>query len=404
MASRCNERVGLHFATRARGYAKTQDVAALVIGELWTNPAALIDWLAVDLDQARLCIDSIRAFIQRNPWLADQLMVTSNKVTAASGARLEILAADAASAYGRRTSMLVLDEFAQWPETDNSKRLYWAMRSTLPKTQGSRLIIISNAGSPSRFSFRELEHARTHPMWRVSETPGPPPWIHADILAEQASQMPEAVYQQLFENRWVEAVGDFVDPAVLDAAFMLPGPQLRADPDYPYAYHAALDLGVVADASVLAIGHRAGNRTHLDYMRVWQGSRSNPVNLAAVGEEVFDLHSEFRFTLTVDPWQGLELAERLRARGVDVTAFHFRARSKRDLASTLLHALNTGAVALYPADGLRAELVALRVVDKGDGSFGPDPQTPAVSRAACLWRAAAAVACTVVEALAALAA
>jgi hypothetical protein len=146
----------------------------------------------------------------------------------------------------------------------------------------------------------------------------------------------------------------------------LPGPELRADPDRSYV--AGLDLGAVSDASVLAIGHREGERTRLDYMRVWQGRRGARVDFDALGAEVLELYREFRFSLSADPWQALELITRLEKHDVDVRPFHFSPQSKTRLASTLLHSINTGALELYPAEGLRDELVALRVKPSSSGS------------------------------------
>ena len=34
---------------------------------------------------------------------------------------------------------MVLDELGNWPDTESTRRLYHAMRSTLPKIEGSRL-------------------------------------------------------------------------------------------------------------------------------------------------------------------------------------------------------------------------------------------------------------------------
>ena len=152
----------------------------------------------------------------------------------------------------------------------------------------------------------------------------------------------------------------------LDAAFTLPGPQLQAAAGSYNDYHAALDVGIVKDASVLSIGHREGNRVLLDYQLVWQGSRSHPVDLALVGSETFELLQSFDGArLIFDPYQALELAQRLDARGVQTTKFNFSTQSKMRLASALLTAFNTGALSLYEAPGLHAELSKLRLVDSG---------------------------------------
>jgi hypothetical protein len=242
----------------------------------------------------------------------------------------------------------------------------------MTKQPGARMVVITTAGNPRHLAHGILEHARRSGMWRVSETPGPPPWTERARLDEQRARLPAAVFEQLYENVWTEPEGDFLDPAVVDAAFLLPGPELRADPTHSHGYVAGLDLGAVHDASVFALGHREDGRTHLDLMRVWQGRRGARVDFAEVGRFVLDLWHEFHFTLNADPWQGEELIGRLREEGVEVSRFHFGPQSKMRLASTLLHALNTGSLALYPADGLRDELVALRVVQKDAGLFAFD--------------------------------
>lgn len=362
-----------HWSGRARGYSKTSDLAALALAILLTDPLARIDWLAADREQGQLCIQAIVGFLQRTPGLARQVAVQAFKVQAVSGGRLEVLAADAASIYGRITTLAIVDEFCHWPDTESTHRLWHGMRSTLPKSKDSRMVLISNAGSPSHFSYAELERARVSPLWRVSEIPGPAPWMDPARLAEERAALPAAIFEQLFENRWVEAVGDFLDPAVLAAAFTLPGPTMRAADGYYHAYFAALDVGIVKDATVLSIGHREDTTISLDYQLVWQGSRAHPVDLAQVGAETFELLQSFdNARLIFDPYQALELAQRLDARGATTTEFHFSTQSKMRLASALLTAFNTGALALYEAPGLHDELSQLRLVDSGSGMWSFD--------------------------------
>ena len=355
-----------HFDTRSRGFSKSADAAALCLGVLLTDPAARIFWLAADQEQGRLAIESIEGYLLRTEGMANQLAVTANRVSAIGGGTLEILAADAAGAWGRRPTLLVVDEIAQWGETPSSLRLWQAMSTAMTKMPGARMVVITTAGNPRHFAYRVLKHARGSELWRVSETPGPPPWADPARLADQRSSLPIAVYEQLYGNIWSEPEGDFLDPAVVEAAFTLPGPELRADPERSYV--AGLDLGAVSDASVLAIGHREGEHTRLDYMLVWQGRRGAPVDFDALGAEVLELYREFHFSLSADPWQALELITRLEKHDVDVRPFHFSPQSKTRLASTLLHSLNTGGAQLYPAEGLRDELVALRVKPSSSGS------------------------------------
>ena len=356
-----------HYATRSRGFSKSADAAALALGALLTDPLMRGFWLASDQEQGRLAIESITGYVQRTPGLAGALVITANKVTSVHGGSLEILAADAAGAWGRRPSWLIVDEIANWAETSSSLRLWQAMSTALTKVAGARAVLITSAGNPRHFAYRVLEHARRSELWRTSETPGPAPWADPARLADQRASLPPAVYDQLYGNVWTEPEGDFLDPGVVDAAFVRPGPSLRAALN-SCSYIAGLDLGAVHDRTVLAIGHREGDRTALDLMRVWTGRRGHPVDFDAVGAEVLELYREFRFSLSVDPWQAYELISKLEKQDVDVRPFHFSPQSKTRLASTLLHSINTGTVELYPAEGLRDELVALRVKPSTSGS------------------------------------
>src|SRR5207244_12766774 len=70
--------------------------------------------------------------------------------------------------------------------------------------------------------------------------------------------------------------------------------------------------------------------------------------------------------------QGLDLAQRLRAQSIRAEEFTFSSASKQRLAATLLSTLNAGNLRLYPAEGLRDELLALRLVQSTSGAWSFD--------------------------------
>ena len=356
-----------HFVTRARGYSKTADMAGCAVAMLLTlPPASRLYWLAADEEQGRLALDSIAGYVERTPLLRGVVEVQSRRVSAlGTGNRLDVLAADAASSWGLRPAAVFVDEFAQWPETPNATRLWESVSSATLKIPDARMVVITTAGSPSHMAAKILDHARASDLWRVSETPGPPPWASDELLAEQRSRLPSGVYEQLFENRWVEAAGAFLDVEALDSCFTLPGAALRSEERHRYV--AGLDLGHTNDRTALAVGHREEEAVHLDRLHVWAGSRREPISFAMVEEAVLRQHERFRFRLSVDPWQALHVLERLRERGVRAHEVTFSAGFKQKLASTLLQSVNDRALALYPDDELRDELLGLRVKQTAGG-------------------------------------
>lgn len=362
------------FLTRSRGGSKTTDLAAVALSVLIAAKHRLrAYWLAADADQGRLAVDVIGGFVARSSALSDEVDVQARRVVVpASGSVLEVLPADAPSAWGLTPHWVFVDELANWNDGPAARRLWEAASSSVAKRSDARLVVLTTAGSPDHFAAKVLEYARSAALWRVSERRGPAPWMDEARVAEQRQRLPDAVFRQLFLNEWTRAAGSFLDPAVIDAAFCLEGPSLGPDPFRPAVYAAGLDLGTVNDRTVLAIGHLDGDQVVLDRMQSWQGSRARPVDFAEVERFIVEAHQRFQFRLQLDPWQGLDLAQRLRGAGVFAEEFTFSAGSKQRLASTLLSTINAGKLRLYEADGLRDELLGLRLVQSSSGSWSFD--------------------------------
>jgi hypothetical protein len=361
------------FHTRSRGSSKTGDLAAVVIALLLAAVGrARFYWLAADREQGQLALDSVAGFCDRTPALRDGLELTSSAVVArATGARLDVLPADAAGSWGIRPDAVFCDEITQWSDTPAPRRLWESVSSAVAKRPDAKLVVLSTAGNPSHFSRKILDHALTSPLWRVNEVPGPSPWMSEDRLAEQKARLPESVFQQLFGNEWVEAEGSFMDAAVIDRAFTLDGPSLSAESGR-HGYVASLDLGSRNDRTAFAIGHMEGDVIHLDRLEVWHGSRAHPVEFSEVEAFIVAAWERFKFSLRSDPWQSLDMSQRLRARGIRAEEFTFSQGSKQKLAATLLSTMNTGRLRLYEAPGLRDELLALRLAQSKSGLWSFD--------------------------------
>ena len=363
------------FYTRSRGGSKTTDLSACMLSVLLASEDRLrCFWLAADGRQGELAIDCIAGFVTRTDGLADRVQLQARKVVVPStGASLEIMPADAAGAWGLTPHWLFVDEIGNWQDTPAARRLWEAASSAVAKRRDARLCVLTTASSPDHFAYKVLQHARQSSLWRVSERSGPPPWMAQDRIEEQRARLPAPIFAQLFQNDWTAAEGSFLDPAVIDSTFTLDGPTLERARDAS-AYAAGLDLGTVNDRTVFALGHREGDRVLLDRMEVWQGSRKRSVDFAQVEEFIVQAHRRFGFTLRLDPWQGLDLAQRLRAQGIRCEEFTFSSSSKQRLAATLLSAINAGNLLMYDAEGLRDELLALRLVQTSAGAWAFDHQ------------------------------
>src|SRR5262249_56796953 len=100
------------------------------------------------------------------------------------------MAADDAGAWGLRPQFVVVDEFAQWPTTQGSKRLWYAITSAVPKVAGCRLVILTTAGDPVHYAHDVLVQAHASPRWRVPPVPRPRPRVDPGPPRGQKAEPP----------------------------------------------------------------------------------------------------------------------------------------------------------------------------------------------------------------------
>jgi phage terminase large subunit-like protein len=365
----------LHYQTRPRGGSKTTDASACSACALVAQlpPRSRSYAAAADAGQAALLLDALGGFVARTDGLAGALRVDASKVTSTrSGATLEVLAADEASSWGLRPHLLVVDEFAAWPTTRGPRRFWTSLFSALPKVPGSRLLILTTAGEPSHPAYKLLERARASGAWRVSEVPGPTPWLDPADLDEQRAELPAWEFERLHLNRWVESDDRLSNVADLAACVTLDGPRERA-PGRRYAL--GLDVGLRHDRTALVVCSVEQGRSGvaLDRLAVWQGSRARPVSLDTVEAAIVEAWSSYgRPPLVADPWQSAQLCQRLRARGVRVVEFTFSASSVSRLALRLHGLIREHALALPDDPELIDELASVRLRETSPGSYRLD--------------------------------
>lgn len=380
----------MHYQTRPRGGSKTTDAAGVALAALVTQapPRSTSHAYARDLGQAGLLVDAMAALVGRTG-LGSLVDVAAGAVTMrASRARLVVESADAASAYGHLPWLVIADELAQWPTTREARALWEALVSGLPKRADSRLAVLTTAGDPVHWSAAVLAGARTSPAWRVSEMPGPVPWVSPDDLAEQRRLLPASAYARLHLNLWTAAEDRLVSPDDLAACVTLDGPQ---DPDPRHRYVIGLDLGLKNDRTVLAVCHSEPvvpdpahaaptasryapppQRVVLDRMHVLAGTAAAPVQLADIEALAYEAATAYRAPIRFDPWQAIGLGQRLTDRGVRADPWGFTATSVGHLAATLHLLLREHRLALPPEAALLDELGTVRLRESAPGVYRMD--------------------------------
>lgn len=386
-----------HFQTRPRGGSKTTDLAAVAVAVLVDQaPAGSRSYaLAVDADQADLLVTAMAGFVRRTAGLSSVLEVRTRRVdNRHTGAALEVLPADDASAWGLLPYLLIVDELAQWPSTRRHRNLWEAVVSSVPKmgAQG-RLVCLTSAGEPSHWSARVITHARSSAAWRVSEIPGPLPWRSEADLAEQRAMLTESSFARLHLNQWTEAEDRLTTVDDVRRCVHRSAGSVLA-PERGVKYVISLDVGLTNDRTVAAVGHldaydqierrneetgelevvaERGHMVVLDRMDVWQGRKGHPVDLGMVAEHVAALSDAYMHArVIVDPYQAVHLAQGLRRRGVRVREFAFNQASAGRLGLLLYRLLRDGALDLPDDPELIDELSSVRLRETAVGSYRLD--------------------------------
>lgn len=366
-----------HFLTRPRGGSKSTDGAALVLVVLLTQaPADSVSHVyAVDAEQAALVLSKVRGLAERTA-LAPLLDFTSREVRVkANGARLRVEPADAPSAYGHTPFLVVLDEAAAWPETENYRTLRRAIFSGLPKRPDSRLVVLTSAGAPGHSSARLLASAHRSEFWRVSEWPGPVPWLHPDALAAARENLTDTEYRRDVLNEW--AAGDelLTDPD--DLAACLDSARRPLDHDHRHRYVIGVDGAVTGDRYAVVVCHAerpAGSPpvVVLDRLDVFAGSQREPIDLAGVGQHIADLSRLYRASVEADPAHIAETVQRLRRAGVSVSADQRTVSNNHAAATNLYRLLRARRMRLPDDPELSAELLRVRLRESTPGRFRLD--------------------------------
>jgi hypothetical protein len=208
----------------------------LALHHLLSGPGRWAYVAAVDRDQAAIIADTIASFVRGSDLLRESLEVGRFRIVAPSTASvLEVLAADAASSWGLRPSLLVLDELSAWPR--QAEVFFQALFSSLGKVPGARCLVATTAGWDRRgLCWKLREQVQLDPAWVFSRRGQCAAWVLGEFLEQQRRILPRHIYQMLHENIWTQAGTAFLTWGEIDAVFRQPALD-------PGDYFLGIDIG-----------------------------------------------------------------------------------------------------------------------------------------------------------------
>lgn len=329
--------------------------------------------VAGDEDQAKIVFNKVKKAAKRNPEIKKLSHITKNtiEVEAVEGI-FKALAADVDSSYGLNPSACVMDEFA----TSS-----WDLWTSLITGMGARealgehpiAFLIGTAGwdltSPFYRLYEQCQKKQADPStffyWRndMPATFTSPKWIE-----KMRKRLRPEQFQRFIENKWVQGSGSFVTQEdvsrCLDRSVR---PQSKGKPGFSYIL--ACDLGLTKDRSVTTIVHKNKDRVILDSMKVWEGSRDDPVLIGDIEEDIRTSYKRFNLTeIVVDPWQLKGTVEKFKRDGYKIEEFTFSGGNIAKLSSNLYYLIHNGLLRLWDDPDLVGELLSVQATQKSYGT------------------------------------
>jgi phage terminase large subunit-like protein len=210
----------------------------------------------------------------------------------------------------------------------------------------------------------------------------------------------------LWLNQWADGSGDALELGDIDAALNLERPSV---PERGWLYVAGVDVGLVHDASCIAVvGRHVGysepviscrakpvgvmaamqeldlapsvaadivdyrripgtERLKLCRLEVWQPD-GGKVDLQQVENKISELHREFNLSrVTADPWQAELMLQRLSRAGVPTEGLQMSGTTLQALATAMLTEFRGRTIDLLTDPLLSADLKNLRIASRSYG-------------------------------------
>jgi len=342
-----------------RGHDKSSLEGRLMSWALCYSPRKIEGYLcAADRDQAALVMRAMKDEADLNPWYRDKLDFQRNKVVGPCG-QVEVVPADAASAYGFRGNLYIMDEVTHW----KNDHLWSAVVSGREKIPGSLLICISNAGLKGSWQEELLyNNAKRDPdEWILFERKGHlASWMTPDRIAKVRAAIPELIARRVLDNQWIDPAEETgylshsdVQACLCDAVTTVPsGAQCVA----------AVDYGATNDRTALTLVYMdADGIVRIPVLDTIQGTKDSPVSVEAVEKWIQEVHVKYKpKVIFVDPHQMEGTIQRLRNLPIERVQFRGGAFNC-DIATNLRTLIVNRRIKWHPKIGMdfAGELMSL---------------------------------------------
>ncbi|MFZ2226484.1 MAG: terminase large subunit [Candidatus Moraniibacteriota bacterium] len=324
--------------------------------------------IAFSQDQASIIWEKTKKAIERNPILLGSVKIYRDKIVVPStGSVYKVLSAESFSAHGLDPSCVIGDEI--WNQ--KNRDLLDALQFSPTRKQPLRFSV-TYAGTSTATPLFELyekglnkENPKMYFHWsHIPEVS----WISPEFIEERRRELPPAVFQRFWENKWSAGANSFFTREdVMQCRDEFMKPKFQGEEGVQYFY--GCDLGLVKDktASVILHQDKTTGMIYVDSIKTWQGTKTDPVKIADIEEDMLLASQNFpRLKIIVDPWNLKGTIERLK-RHCRIEEFTFTGSNVEKLSRNLYYFIHNGLIKFFPHKELEKELLSLNLEQKSYG-------------------------------------
>ncbi|MER9449333.1 hypothetical protein [Mesorhizobium sp. M0254] len=345
------------------------------LSKLVRGERGVVQVLAVDRDQAKVCLSYLKAFFEQPILRKTVKKETADGIDLKNGLGIEITTNDRRRVRGRTVVAVVFDEVAFWMSESSvnpDEEVYKAVKPAMATIPGAMLIGISSPHARKGLLYRKWKAnygkagnvlVVQAPTWQMNLTLS----RDSELIAEAYKDDPSSAAAE-YGAEFRTDIEAFVSLDVVEACVTAGVFERAYDPQHKYVAFADPSGGSV-DAYTLGIGHREGKRIVLDAVR----ERKPPFSPEAVTSEYAGLLKAYGISeVHGDRYAGEFPRELYRNSGI---TYRLSEKVRSDLYLNFLPALNSGVVDLLDNPKLVSQIVGLerRVARGGKESIDHAP-------------------------------
>ena len=367
-----------------RGNGKSYMAACIAAWRLFCGPAGQdIISVALDQDGARVIFAFGRQLIERNPALLASARILRDEIILDTGrdahglprpeSRWTVEPREHTSSRGRHPTVVCYDEIG-WSRDDE---LFSALSAAQAPVQDPLFVLVSTVGASRRgplWQLKERADAGDPAIYYYWTDQNPSPLVTEEFLERQKRMLHPIRFIREHRNTWSEGADAFLSHALLEEAYEEGWKPQRERQDG--TYYAFVDLGLIHDATVIAVAHRREDgKSVLDALRTFRGSRSQPVRVKTVVDTVARLSEAFRLELTriESPEGGEAVVQALHEKGVRAEVLRPTVKTQQEAWGNLLSLFQNMQLVLFRHGELGRELLNLQIKNTPTGFRVFDP-------------------------------